>query len=215
MSATVTSSSVAVSGATVAWSGNNDAVATINASTGAVTLVGAGTVTFTASYSGVPGQYQSSSATYEMTVTAPYVQPTTIEITPNYYFWGKTGQFSGTTYPNLEGAQDNAVLTWSSGNGNTYANSTAMRFYPKNNLTFTAPTGYEIQSIVLTYSLSSTSDDLEFSPSGYSNSTKTWTGSSETVTMTRPSNGSGYVQISKFTITIAVPSTPSAPQPTK
>ena len=52
----------------VTWSGDNDAVATINASTGAVTLVAAGTVTFTASYAGVENQYKPSSSTYEMAV---------------------------------------------------------------------------------------------------------------------------------------------------
>ena len=58
-----------VTGAIVTWSGNNDAVATIDASTGAVTLVAAGTVKFTASYAGVENEYKASSATYEMTVT--------------------------------------------------------------------------------------------------------------------------------------------------
>ena len=55
--------------ATITWSGNNDAVATIDASTGAVTLVSAGTVTFTASYAGVENVYGPSSKTYTMTVT--------------------------------------------------------------------------------------------------------------------------------------------------
>ena len=58
-----------VEGASVTWSGNNDNVATIDTSTGEVTLVAPGTVTFTASYAGVTDQYQASSATYEMTVT--------------------------------------------------------------------------------------------------------------------------------------------------
>ena len=57
-----------IGGATVTWSSNNEAVATIGAETGDVTLVGAGTVTFTASYAGVTDTYQSSSDTYEMTV---------------------------------------------------------------------------------------------------------------------------------------------------
>ena len=71
LSASVTygSPAAAVPAASVTWSGDNDEVATINASTGAVTLVGAGTVTFTASYAGVTDTYQSSSDTYEMTVT--------------------------------------------------------------------------------------------------------------------------------------------------
>ena len=69
LSATVSTGEGAISGATVTWSGNNDAVATIDASTGAVTLVGAGVVTFTAAYAGVADEYKASSATYEMTVT--------------------------------------------------------------------------------------------------------------------------------------------------
>ena len=53
----------------VVWSGDNDEVATIGAETGIVTLVGAGTVTFTASYAGVENAYKPSSKTYTMTVT--------------------------------------------------------------------------------------------------------------------------------------------------
>ena len=64
---TETESGDDVDGATVTWSGNNDAVATINATTGAVTLVGEGTVTFTATYAG-DASYSSSSNTYKMTV---------------------------------------------------------------------------------------------------------------------------------------------------
>ena len=54
LSATVSANNTPIEDATVTWSGNNDAVATID-SDGVVTLVGAGTVTFTAAYSGVSG----------------------------------------------------------------------------------------------------------------------------------------------------------------
>ncbi len=57
----------AIEGATVTWSGNNDEVATINATTGAVTLVAAGNVTFTATFAG-NNDYNGATATYEMTV---------------------------------------------------------------------------------------------------------------------------------------------------
>lgn len=67
---------IAVAEPTVTWSGDNDEVATINASTGAVTLVGAGTVTFTASYAGIDNVYKASSDTYEMTVTDSTPIPT-------------------------------------------------------------------------------------------------------------------------------------------
>ena len=91
------------------------------------------------------------------------------------------------------------------GEGYTYANMNAMRFYKDNNLTFTAPDGYEIKSIEL--EVSGTYSDLTFSPTGYDNETKTWTGSAASVTMSRPSNASSYAQISKFTITIGSTST--------
>jgi hypothetical protein len=205
LSATVSAGGTAISGATVTWSGNNDAAATI-ASDGSVTLVGAGNVTFTATYAGVSGQYQGSSDTYDMTVTssAPYVQPTTVEIIPNYTFWGQTAQFSGSTYSELSGSQDNVSLNWTRGTGSMYASTTAMRFYKDNTLVFTAPSGYEIKNIKITFS--QTQSDLTFSPTGFDSSTNTWTGSSSTVTMSRPSSGSSYYQITNFTITIGLPS---------
>ena len=58
----------AISGASVTWSSSDEGVATI-AANGAVTLVAAGTTTITASYAGVSGTYDPSSATYELTVT--------------------------------------------------------------------------------------------------------------------------------------------------
>ena len=94
-----------VEGATVTWSGNNDAVATINAETGAVTLVAAGTVTFTATYAGVEDEYASSSDTYEMTVT---------DSTP------KTGGWVLTALSDLT---EDDVFVIVGNNGNTYAMS--------------------------------------------------------------------------------------------
>ena len=195
-----------ISGAAVTWSSSDTSVATI-ASDGTVTLVGVGTTTITASYAGVTDEYQGSHGTYELTVTSsePYVQPTEIEITPNFTFWGKTAQFSGSTYNELSGSKDNVTLNWTRGNGSMYANQNAMRFYKDNTLTFTAPDGYEIKSIEL--EVSGTYDDLTFSPEGYDNETTTWTGSAATVTMSRPSNASSYATISKFTITIGAAST--------
>ena len=69
LAATVKAGEDAIEGAAVTWSGNNDDVATINTTTGAVTLVAAGSVTFTASYAGVENTYKPSSKTYTMTVT--------------------------------------------------------------------------------------------------------------------------------------------------
>ncbi len=68
LAATVTYNEEAVEGAAVTWSGSNNEVATIDAETGAVTLVAAGSVTFTATYAG-DSDYAEKTATYNMTVT--------------------------------------------------------------------------------------------------------------------------------------------------
>ncbi len=91
LSATVAYNDNAVEGATVTWSSDDEDVATI-AENGAVTLVGAGTVTFTATFAG-NDDYSEASATYEMTVTNfdpnapgsvnnPYSVAEAIEATP-------------------------------------------------------------------------------------------------------------------------------------
>lgn len=134
---------------------------------------------------------------------APYVQPKEIEIIPNYTFWGKDSSFSGNTNPDMEVNKDNVSLEWESNGGNMYANQNAMRFYSKNTLTFTAPTGYEIQRIEFSATYSTfTSSSLTFSPTGFDGSTNIWTGSSNSVTMSGPSSGSGYAQFSNITITL-------------
>lgn len=69
LAATVTYNDAAVTGATVTWSGDKDEVATIDAATGAVTLVAAGSVTFTATFAG-NDDYNKATATYKMTVTS-------------------------------------------------------------------------------------------------------------------------------------------------
>ena len=103
-----------IDGATVTWSGNNDEVATIDAATGAVTLVAAGTVTFKAEYDGVENTYKPSSKTYVMTVTNsdpnapgsennPYTVADAIAATPasgtsdNVYIHGYVSKFYNTS----------------------------------------------------------------------------------------------------------------------
>jgi len=67
LTAAVTYNEDAVNGATVTWSGNNDAVATVNATTGAVTIKSRGTVTFTATYAG-NSDYAEAIATKKFTI---------------------------------------------------------------------------------------------------------------------------------------------------
>lgn len=113
LAATVTYNEATIDGATVTWSGNNDEVATINEETGVVTLVAAGTVTFTATYAG-NSDYAEKTATYVMTVTNvdpnapgsennPYTVAEAIAATPtsgttdNVYIKGIVSQFYNTS----------------------------------------------------------------------------------------------------------------------
>ncbi len=68
-SVTYGSPASAVPGAAVTWSSETESVATINETTGVVTLVGAGTTKIVASYAGVENEYKSSFAEYVLTVT--------------------------------------------------------------------------------------------------------------------------------------------------
>ncbi len=67
-SATVMAGESAVSGASVTWESETPSVATIDAASGVVTLVAAGTTKITATYAG-DTSYKNSSATYTLTVT--------------------------------------------------------------------------------------------------------------------------------------------------
>ncbi len=111
LSATVTAGGNAIGGATVTWSGNNNNVATIDGSTGVVTLVGKGSVTFTATYAGVAETYHPSSATYKMTVTssAPH-DPSYEKVTSDQTDWSGKYIFTGKNGNNnyaLTGVSDN------------------------------------------------------------------------------------------------------------
>ena len=67
LTAAVTYNDAAVEGATVTWSSSDDNIATINETTGVVTLIATGEVTFTATYAG-NGDYAESTGTKTITV---------------------------------------------------------------------------------------------------------------------------------------------------
>ncbi|MBP5381209.1 MAG: chitobiase/beta-hexosaminidase C-terminal domain-containing protein [Bacteroidaceae bacterium] len=73
LTATVTSGETTITSPAVTWSSSNTDVATINASTGAVTLIAAGTTTITATFAG-NDDYAEASATYELTVINTYAK---------------------------------------------------------------------------------------------------------------------------------------------
>ena len=114
LTAAVTYENAAVPSATVTWSGNNNAVATIDASTGAVTLLTTGTVTFTATYAGnsdyaeetgtktvtivdsnAPGTTQQNPYTVAQALTAIQALPNNNATSEKYYVSGIVSAFYG------------------------------------------------------------------------------------------------------------------------
>ena len=176
LSATVVAGETTLSGATVTWSGDNDAVATIDEETGAVTLVAAGTVKFTATYAGVEDEYKGSSDTYEMTVT---------DSTP---FTGGDVTFAAATDLGTSPLTKNGVtFTCSSGALN---NGSEYRLYKNSETTFSLSddiiaSGYVIKSIAFTCTggnpASGFADQEGWETDG---SNGTWTGAATSVTFT-------------------------------
>ena len=176
LSATVVAGETTLSGATVTWSGDNDAVATIDEETSAVTLVAAGTVKFTATYAGVEDEYKGSSDTYEMTVT---------DSTP---FTGGDVTFAAATDLGTSPLTKNGVtFACSSGALN---NGSEYRLYKNSETTFSLSddiiaSGYVIKSIAFTC-LSSNPASGFAKQEGWETdgSNGTWTGAAASVSFT-------------------------------
>lgn len=144
--------------------------------------------------------YGNKSAVKSVTYTLPL--PGQVDITPNYEFFGKAAQFSGTTYDKVTGTTTEGITVTFSGNtGNIYASSTAMRVYPSNTIKIDAPEGKVITKIVYTQS-NETEDNMTSSPNTYTTTTHTWTGNASSVTFTR-SSGSSYLQFTKISVVLA------------
>ena len=101
----------------VQYSSSNTAVATVDASTGDVTLVSAGTTTITA-YAPATTQYEAGEDTYTLTVNAssPGVQQTTTTYTFNSKSWGDSTQSwtsgkDGDRYTTDQGVQVTSTST--------------------------------------------------------------------------------------------------------
>ena len=184
-----------IDGATVTWSGDKDNVATIDASTGAVTLVGAGTVTFTASYAGVQDQYTSSSDTYVLTVTdsAPYT--------------GGDVTFDATADMGTSPLEKNGV-TFTCSNG-VLNNGSEYRLYKNSITTFSLPDdiisqGFVIQKVEFTGTGSNPASGFAeqegWTTDGYNG---TWTGAATSVSFTA---SGAQVRATQIVVTVGIPS---------
>ena len=176
-------------GATVTWSGNNDAVATIDATTGAVTLVAAGTVTFTATYAGVTDEYESSTDTYKLTVT---------DSTPfsggDVTFEAGTDGVSGETSVIKNGV----TLTIEGGGG---IQSSDYRTYKNATLTISTNEGKITNIEFICTSSNPASGFTTISGFTTSGDNGTWTGDAKSVTLTA---GNKQVRATKIVVTVAI-----------
>jgi len=130
------------------------------------------------------------------------------EVTFNFGYkdWGKDASFSGTTYSTVEQNNNGVSVTYTRNDGSLYANTTSLRLYKTNTLTFDAGSN-TITSITFTGNIGQS--DITTNAETCTNSTNTlsWAGSSKSVTFTRPSNASSYATLTSATLTIGGGST--------
>lgn len=172
----------AVEGAKITYSSNKPEVATVDASTGAVTLgTTEGTALITASYAG-NDKYEASKASYTINLTKPFeVEDGVFDFTescdygsglipstPSTYTQKSTWKAGQVTMKTYEGT---GVRWWKTSGGNE------LRVYGNTKFSFSVPEGYVITNIDLGVYGSMTCD------CGNLNSSK-WTGYEQTVTFT-------------------------------
>ncbi len=171
-----------VEGAKITYSSNKPEVATVDASTGAVTLgTTAGTAVITASYAG-NDKYEAAKASYTINLTKPFeVEDGVFDFTescdygsglipstPSTYTQKSTWKAGQVTMKTYEGT---GVRWWKTSGGNE------LRVYGNTKFSFSVPKGYVITNIDLGVYGSMTCD------CGNLNSSK-WTGYEQTVTFT-------------------------------
>ena len=176
LTATVSAKGTDISGATVTWESSSQNVATIDAS-GNVTLVAAGTTTITATYAGVDGQYEGSSATYTLTVTdsTPFTGGDVTFV---------AGTDLGTTTGNGTADEVSKSVVTISGTDAAFATA-EYRFYANSTTTFSVPEGYYITKIIFTDADTKNPCSNLARKNGtageFDSETLTWTGASSTV----------------------------------
>lgn len=132
-------------------------------------------------------------------------QPATVTFGDlGYASWGQTASFSGSTYDSASQTKDNVTFDYIRNSGSLYANTTSIRFYKSNELTFTAPEGYMLTSIV--FGGTSFKDDgtTDVVTCTSTTSALSWSGKASSVTFTRPDNAASYMTLNSVTVNLIV-----------
>ena len=147
-------------------------------------------------------------AVYQRTETTSGGGGGSTEVTFNFGYtdWGKDASFSGTTYSTVEQNDNGVSVTYTRNDGSLYANTTSLRLYKTNTLTFDAGSN-TITSITFTGNIGQSDITTDAGTCTNSTNTLSWAGSSKSVTFTRPSNASSYATLTSATLTIGGGST--------
>ena len=190
------------SGVTVSYSSSNTAVATVNASTGLVKAVSAGTTTITGTIT-VGGTTYTGTYTVEVVAVEDGVFDFSGE-----YDYGSGAMKNGT---NMEDGSvftaGNITLT-TSGSCAWYATGGAFRVYSGASFTVAAPAGYVINTIDFEGTQNLADVTISSGTLTGSGTAATWTGAAQTVTITRGTVNPFY---SKITVTYGTAPDVAAP----
>lgn len=168
----------------VSYTSSDEKVATVDASTGAVTLVSSGTTTITADYNDDNGDYAHTYASYKL-----YVKK------PNEIIFSEEGFLDASDVTSV--TRDDFTATFSGGS-KYYDKGSAVRVYSGNTLTIFSSTK-EITKIEFTFSPNEGNksySNLKLNsgqPGTYGNNI--WTGSSNSVTFTNKNDQSRILSI--------------------
>ncbi|MBR1521298.1 MAG: hypothetical protein IJ635_08685 [Bacteroidaceae bacterium] len=199
--ATVSAGGSTVEGAVLAYTGDNDAVATVDAETGAVTLVGAGTVNITATYAG-DETYDASSGSYVLTV-ASAEEPIIVPGEEQTVTWVvKDSEYEENQKLNGEKILKDkiSILLTKEESYNPYYDKSrqSVHFYDGNALTIAAAEGYAVTKIVMNYNSSITFGANVGTVSEIVAKSSTWTGFSPFVIL--KNKGGAYGELASVAV---------------
>ena len=171
----------AVPESSVTWSSTKTSVATVNATTGVITLVGVGNTTIKATYAG-NDTYNGSNSTYALTVTD----------TRTSFEWDlSTNSYSSAGEESVTWSDTKATMVVDKASSGTAANNylggdansrTSSRFYQNSTLTITPASNYCINSVEFTATSDSYATAL--ANSSWTNASAASSGTKVTVTPT-------------------------------
>ena len=179
--ATVSANGSTISGATVTYSSSNNGVATVDAATGAVTIIDAGSVTITATYAGDTENYKGSEGSYVLTIADPNQTDFTWDLTAVSY---SSASEDAVVWTNDVATMTSSRASSSTTKANNYLPDTyaSTRFYKDNSLTISPTDGNTITSIVFTAMSEGYATAL--ANSTWTNATATVSGTTVTITPT-------------------------------